>query len=83
MAILRARPAVPWATAAAVARQRRGGELVIQVRLYDAGAAPASADSANPDGTGAPGEVVATFVAGLLGEDLAQAFGTRDVIILT
>ena len=82
MAILRARLTVPWANAAAVARHPRGGGFVIQVRLYDAGAAPAAGGSAHPDGTGAPGEVVATFVAGLLGEDLAQAFGARDVIIL-
>jgi hypothetical protein len=76
LAILEARKTMPWATAAAISRET-GSDLVhVRVRLLES-APPSAAD--RPQGSG---EVVAAFTVRRLGEDLATAFGQKDVIIL-
>ena len=80
VSILEARKAMPWASAAAVWRQRRGGFMYVLVTLLE------QAPSAQPgDGHGeASGhaQVIAEFAARRLGDDLVTAFGANDVIIL-
>lgn len=77
MAILQARKTMPSATAAAVSRAKHGDGYRVLVRLLEGGP---RADAENVDG-GIDG-AAAIFVARELGEDLAIAFGDRDVIIL-
>ena len=77
MTILKARKAMPSATAATVSRARDGDGYRVLVSLLE-GSAPA--DGADADG-GVDG-TAAVFVARELGKDLADAFGDKDVFIL-
>ena len=81
VSILEARKDEPWATAAAVVRQHRGGRVLVRVILMEGAPAPSS----DPGGAGQEGrtEVVGEFAARRLGEDLITAFGAKDVIILS
>ena len=77
MTILKARKAMPSATAAAVSRTRHGDGYRVLVRLVEG--------SPSADGTDADGGIdgtAAIFVARELGHDLADAFGAKDVFIL-
>ena len=77
MTILKARKAMPSATAAAVCRARHGGGYRVVVRLLEGGKETDAADlDAGVDGA------AAVFVARELGQDLADAFGDKDVFIL-
>ena len=78
MTILKARKVMPSATAAAVSRTRHGDGYQVFVSLLE-GALPADAATAHP---GVIDGAVAVFVARELGKDLADAFGSKDVIIL-
>jgi hypothetical protein len=76
MTILEARKTMPWATAASVSREA-GRDLVhVRVTLLESSSASSGGRSEGH------GEVVATFTVRQLGEDLARAFGQKDVIIL-
>ena len=77
MTILKARKAMPSATAAAVSRMRHGDGYQVLVSLLEGSP---SADAATLDG--GPGGTAAVFVARELGKDLADAFGDKDVFIL-
>lgn len=77
MTILRARKAMPSATAAAVSRTKHGDGYRVLVSLLE-GSPPA--DAADVDG-GIDG-AAAIFIARELGKDLADAFGGKDVFIL-
>lgn len=78
MTILKARKDMPSATAAAVSRAKHGDGYRVLVSLLE--------DSPPSDGGGGhPGgieDAVAIFIARELGQDLADAFGDTDVIIL-
>jgi hypothetical protein len=74
MTILNARNSVPSAMAAAVSRERYGAGFHVWVSLLSD---PPSADEAITTGV-----VVADFAAHLLGQDLADAFKEKDIIIL-
>jgi hypothetical protein len=76
MTILQARTTMPWATAASVSRQTDRDLVHVRVTLLES-SSPSSGE--RPQGHG---EVVATFTVRRLGEDLARAFGEKDVIIL-
>lgn len=78
MTILKARKAMPSATAAAVSRTKHGDGYRVLVSLLE-GSGP-SPDAADPDG-GIDGTAV-IFIARELGQDLADAFGGKDVFIL-
>ena len=78
MTILKARKAMPSATAATVSRTRHGDGYRVLVSLLE-GSPSAEADGGHP---GAIDEAVAIFVARELGKDLADAFGGKDVFIL-
>jgi hypothetical protein len=71
VAILEARKTKPWATAAHVSREQRDDLVYVRVTLLE-----------KPAGESGRGEVIAAFAAYGLGEDLALAFGEKDVIIL-
>jgi hypothetical protein len=73
LAILEARKSMPWATAASISRETRGDLVCVRVRLLES-----TSDTAPEK----HGEVVAVFTVRRLGEDLATAFGQKDVIIL-
>jgi hypothetical protein len=81
VSILEARKDKPWATAAAVVRQRRVDTVHVRVILMESASAP----SPGPGGAGQEGrtEVIGEFAARRLGEDLITAFGLKDVIILS
>jgi hypothetical protein len=93
MTILKARKAMPSATAATVSRSRHGDGYRVLVSLLEGGQ-PAGERTAPPDGIGLDGieldgtgldgikDAVAVFVARELGKDLADAFGGKDVIVL-
>ncbi|HXO15115.1 MAG TPA: hypothetical protein VN835_02150, partial [Steroidobacteraceae bacterium] len=77
MTILKARKAMPSATAAAVSRARHGGGYRVLVSLLE--------DSKEADAPGlgvAVDGAAAVFVARELAQDLADAFGDKDVFIL-
>jgi hypothetical protein len=76
VAILEARKTMPWATAAAISRETTSDLVHVRVRLLED--SPPS-NAGRPDGSG---ELVAAFTVRRLGEDLATAFGQKDVIIL-
>ncbi len=78
MTILKARKVMPSATAAAVSRTRHGDGYRVLVSLLE-GTLAAHAVTGHPGGID---EAVAIFVARELGQDLADAFGSKDVIIL-
>jgi hypothetical protein len=78
MTIFNARKAMPSATAAAVSRVRDGEGYRVVVSLLEDG-------PLTDGGSGHPGgadEAVAIFIARELGKDLADAFGSKDLIIL-
>ena len=75
MTILEARKTMPWATAASVSREIHRDRVHVRVRLLES----SSPSDGRLEGHG---EVVAAFTARRLGEDLATAFGQKDVIIL-
>ena len=78
MTILKARKAMPSATAATVSRTRHGDGYRVLVSLLE-GSQPSDEGTVLPGGVD---EAVAVFVARELGKDLADAFGGKDVIIL-
>src|SRR5258707_10135926 len=78
MTILKARKAMPSATAAAVSRMKHGDGYRVFVSLLE-GSLPADTGTVHPGGID---EAVAILVARELGKDLADAFGGNDVIIL-
>ncbi|MGH3225539.1 MAG: hypothetical protein ACRDPY_43780 [Streptosporangiaceae bacterium] len=80
LTILNARKIMPGATAAAVAREKHGGGFRVRVSLL--GDAP-STDDVNPQDQRNAEEEIAIFVARQLGKDLTDAFGPKDLIILT
>jgi len=82
MTILRARETRPSATAATVSRERHANVFHVRVCLLKGSPAPADGNPADPGRVGGSGEVIADFVARQLGQDLADAFGNNDVIIL-
>ena len=75
--ILNARKAMPTATAAAVSRTRHGDGYRVLVSLL-AGSPPADGADLGRSTDGA----AAVFIAGELGQDLADAFDGKDVFIL-
>ncbi len=79
MTILEAQKTMPWATAAAVSRESRGGVIHVRVSLLENSP---SSSSGRPEDQPGRGDVVAAFTARQLGADLATAFGSKDVIIL-
>ena len=79
MTILKARKAMPSATAAAVFRARHDGGYRVLVSLLE-GSRSTEADAADLE-AGIDG-AAAVFVARELGKDLADAFGDKDVFIL-
>lgn len=80
MSILEARKEIPWASAAAVSRQRHGSTTYVQVSLLER--ASSSPGDAATDADGRI-QVIAGFAARQIGEELATAFGDKDVVILT
>jgi hypothetical protein len=76
MTILEARETMPWATAASISRERRHDLLHVRVTLLES---PPAESASRPGGRG---EVVAALTIRRLDEDLAAAFGEKDVIIL-
>jgi hypothetical protein len=78
MTILKARKAMPSATAATVSRTRHGDGYRVLVTFLD-GSQPTGEGTGHPSGID---EAVAVFVARELGKDLTEAFGGQDVIIL-
>ena len=92
MTILKARKAMPLATAAAVSRTKHGDGYRVLVSLLEA-SPPADApalDGTVLDGTALDGTdlaegidgAAAIFIARELGQDLADAFDGKDVFIL-
>jgi hypothetical protein len=75
MTILEARKTMPRATAASVSREQRHDLLHVRVTLLES-------PPVSPVGQPGMGEVVAEFTVRRLDEDLAAAFGHKDVIIL-
>jgi hypothetical protein len=71
VAILEARKTNSGATAARVSREQRGGVTYVRVTLLE-----------EPAEDHQLGELVATFAADQLRDDLLVAFGHKDVIIL-
>ena len=78
MTILKARKDMPSATAAAVSRLKHGDGYRVFVNLLE-GSPPADTGTVHPEGID---DAIAIFVARELGPDLADAFGSEDVIIL-
>jgi hypothetical protein len=78
MAILAARKTMPSATAAVVSRERHGKGFQVRVHLME----DIESSARNTEGPGEAEGAVAIFVARTLGQDLIDAFGDRDVIIL-
>jgi hypothetical protein len=78
LTILRAQSKAPLATAAAIVRDRRDEGFLVRVRLLE-GTPPLAGD---PGVKEAPGTLIAAFAALHLGQELLDAFGENDVIIL-
>jgi hypothetical protein len=78
LAILRAQRKAPQATAAAIVKEKQDEGFLVRVRLLE-GTPPLAGD---PGVTEAAGCVVAAFAALRLGQELLDAFGGKDVIIL-
>lgn len=79
MSILEARKEMPWASAAAVSRLRLGSTTYVQVSLLECSSSSAGSGPADTDGRI---QVIAGFAARQIGEELATAFGDKDVVIL-
>jgi hypothetical protein len=75
MTILEARKTRPRATAASISREQRHDLLHVCVTLLES---PPVSSAGQPG----MGELVAEFTVRQLSEDLAAAFGQKDVIIL-
>jgi hypothetical protein len=73
LAILEAQKTMPWATAATVSREKSGDEFHVTVTMLK------TSPAASP---GETREIIAAFAVSRLGEDLAKAFGDKDVITL-
>lgn len=82
MIILGARKTMPSAIAATVSRERRGDVFHVRVSLLKNPPSPPGGNRLEPGRTDGPGEVIADFAARRLGQDLVDAFGNNDVIIL-
>jgi len=82
MIILGARKTIPSATAATVSRERRGDVFHVRVSLLEGPPSPPGGNRLEPGRTNGPGQVIADFAACRLGQDLVDAFGQNDVIIL-
>jgi len=82
MIILGARKTMPSATAATVSRERRGDVFHVRVSLLKGPPSSPGGDRSEPGRTDGSGEVIADFAARQLGQDLVDAFGNNDVIIL-
>ena len=82
MIILGARKTMPSATAAAVSRERRGDVFHVRVSLLKGAPSPSGGNRSEPGRIDGPGEVIADFAARQLGQDLVDAFGSNNVIIL-
>jgi hypothetical protein len=82
MIILGARKTMPSATAATVSRERRGDVFHVRVSLLNDPPSPPGGDRPEAGRIDGPGEVIADFAARQLGQDLVDAFGNNDVIIL-
>jgi hypothetical protein len=78
LAILRAQRKAPLATAAAIVKERGDSGFLVHVRLLE-GTPPLADD---PDANKAPGSLIAAFAARHLGQELLDAFGNNDMIIL-
>jgi hypothetical protein len=78
LAILRAQRKAPMATAAAIVREKHDEGILVRVRLLE-GTPPLAGD---PGVQEAPGSLIAAFAAVHLGQELLDAFGEKDVIIL-
>lgn len=78
LAIIRAQRKAPLATAAAIVRERHDGGFLVRMRLLE-GTPPLAGD---PGANEAPGILIAAFAALHLGQELLDAFGENDVIIL-
>jgi hypothetical protein len=74
MVILGCRPRLPLATAAALVREPCGDGTLIRVVFLD--------DQREPLPVDADTLLATTYLAGRLDEDLAAAFGDRNVVIL-
>jgi hypothetical protein len=82
MIILGARKTMPSATAATVSRERRGDVFHVRVSLLDGLPSPPGGNRPEPGRIDGPGQVIADFAACRLGQDLIDAFGNNDAIIL-
>lgn len=80
--ILEARKTMPWATAATVSRERHSDAFRVRVSLLKGAPSEVAGDPGDHDGSGAVGKVIASFTVGRLDQDLADAFGDKDVITL-
>ena len=80
MSILKAQSGMPWASAAAVWRQRRDGGVYVLVTLLER--PPSARPGGGPAEVSGRAQVIAEFAAQRLGEDRVTAFGANDVIIL-
>jgi len=78
MTILEARKTMPSATAAAVTREKHGGGFRVRVRLLE----DTPPTDGNPQDPADAEGLAAIFVTRQLGQDLTDAFGDKDVIIL-
>jgi hypothetical protein len=74
LVILDCRPRLPLAAAAALVRERCGEGTLVRVVYLDAGREPLAVD--------ADTLMASSYLAGRLDEDLAAAFGDRNVVIL-
>lgn len=81
MTILKARKAMPSATAAAVVRARHDGGYRVLVSLLE-GSQEGSTEADAADLEAGINGAAAVFVTRELGQDLADAFGDKDVFIL-
>jgi hypothetical protein len=81
MTILKARKAMPSATAAAVVRARHDDGYRVLVSLLE-GSPAGSTEAVAADVEAGIDGAAAVFVARQLGQDLADAFGDKDVFIL-
>ena len=80
--ILGARKTMPSATAATVSRERCGDVFHVRVSLLDGQPSPPGGNRPESGRIDGPGQVIADFAACRLGQDLVDAFGNNDMIIL-
>ena len=80
MAIIGSRQSEPWATAAAIVRERRSEEFLVHVWLLG-GELPLSETQEEPALTN-HGKIIAIFETSHLSRDLEDAFAGNDVMVL-